>query len=94
MSLVADLAEYQLEYSSKLEVPFFSNCALVRQLIDLTASGDLDLHEKVNMFIVLCCLIILKIIATVKTVNCFLYYLGSYLSGTSCCQEPFDAQVN
>ncbi|KAL7606223.1 hypothetical protein Lser_V15G14507 [Lactuca serriola] len=47
VSLVADLAEYQLEYSSKLEVPFFSNCALVRQLIDLTASGDLDLHEKV-----------------------------------------------
>lgn len=52
MSLVADLAEYQLEYSSKLEVPFFSNCALVRQLIDLTASGDLDLYDKVNMFIV------------------------------------------
>ncbi|CAI9268124.1 unnamed protein product [Lactuca saligna] len=29
------------------DVPFFCNCALVRLLIDLTASGDLDLYEKV-----------------------------------------------
>ncbi|CAH1451923.1 unnamed protein product [Lactuca virosa] len=49
VSLVADLAEYQLEYTSKWEVPFFSNCALVRLLVDLTASGDLDLYEKVNV---------------------------------------------
>nr|XP_043626222.1 nucleotide exchange factor SIL1 [Erigeron canadensis] len=47
VSLIADLAEYQLEYSSKLELPFLSNCALVRPVIDLTASDDLDLQEKV-----------------------------------------------
>ncbi|KAI3720485.1 hypothetical protein L6452_21403 [Arctium lappa] len=47
VSLVADLAEYQLEYSSKPELPFFSNCALVRPVIDLTILDDLDLLEKV-----------------------------------------------
>lgn len=49
VSLVADLAEYQLEHSSKLEVSFFSNCVLMRLLTDLTTSrsGDLDLQEKV-----------------------------------------------
>ncbi|KAJ9563942.1 hypothetical protein OSB04_009102 [Centaurea solstitialis] len=47
VSLVADLAEYQLQHSSKAELPFFSNCALVRPMIDLTASADLDLFEKV-----------------------------------------------
>ncbi|KAL7601645.1 hypothetical protein Lser_V15G24840 [Lactuca serriola] len=49
VSLVADLAEYQLEYTSKWDVPFFCNCALVRLLIDLTTSGDLDLYDKVNI---------------------------------------------
>lgn len=47
VSLVADLAEYQLEYGSKPELPFFSNCALVRPVIDLTTLDDLDLLEKV-----------------------------------------------
>ncbi|KVH88203.1 hypothetical protein Ccrd_024414 [Cynara cardunculus var. scolymus] len=47
VSLVADLAEYQLEYRSKLELPFFSNCALLRPVIDLTTLDDLDLLEKV-----------------------------------------------
>nr|KAJ0200125.1 hypothetical protein LSAT_V11C600303420 [Lactuca sativa] len=43
VSLVADMAEYQLEYTSKWDVPFFCNCALVRLLIDLTASGSFSL---------------------------------------------------
>lgn len=47
VSLVADLAEYELEYSSQVEVPFFSNCALMRLVIDLTKAPDLDLQEKV-----------------------------------------------
>ncbi|KAK9051772.1 hypothetical protein SSX86_028400 [Deinandra increscens subsp. villosa] len=47
VSLVGDLAEYQLEYSSRPEPPFFSNCALVRPVLDLTTSDDLDLQEKV-----------------------------------------------
>ncbi|KAK1424506.1 hypothetical protein QVD17_19836 [Tagetes erecta] len=47
VSLVGDLAEYHLEYSSKSEPSFFSNCALVRPIIDLTTSNDLDLQEKV-----------------------------------------------
>lgn len=47
VALVGDLAEYQLEYSSKSELPFLSNCALVRPVIDLTTTDDLDLQEKV-----------------------------------------------
>ncbi|KAL8228203.1 hypothetical protein R6Q57_015807 [Mikania cordata] len=47
VSLVGDLAEYQLEYSSKPEPLFFRNCTLVRPVLDLTASYDLDLQEKV-----------------------------------------------
>ncbi|KAJ0438593.1 putative armadillo-like helical, nucleotide exchange factor Fes1 [Helianthus annuus] len=47
VSLVGDLAEHQLEYSSKPEPPFFSSCALVRPVLDLTTSDDLDLQEKV-----------------------------------------------
>ncbi|CAI9279785.1 unnamed protein product [Lactuca saligna] len=43
VSLVADLAEYKLEYTSKWDVPFFCNCALVRLLIDLIASGSFSL---------------------------------------------------
>ncbi|CAH1414269.1 unnamed protein product [Lactuca virosa] len=46
--LVADLAKYQVEYSSKPEVPFFSNCALVRLLIDLIAS--VEFSENKNVF--------------------------------------------
>nr|GEV73929.1 hypothetical protein [Tanacetum cinerariifolium] len=47
VSLVADLAEYQLVYNSNLEPPFLSDCALVKALFDLTTSDDLDLQEKV-----------------------------------------------
>ncbi|KAI3745438.1 hypothetical protein L1987_58550 [Smallanthus sonchifolius] len=47
VSLVGDLAEHQLEHSSKPEPRFFSNCALVRPVLDLTTSNDLDLQEKV-----------------------------------------------
>ncbi|XP_071706395.1 hsp70 nucleotide exchange factor FES1 [Rutidosis leptorrhynchoides] len=47
VSLIADLAEYQLDNSSKLQIPFFRNCALVRLVIDLTPDNDLDLQEKV-----------------------------------------------
>ncbi|PWA88467.1 ARM repeat superfamily protein [Artemisia annua] len=47
VSLIADLAEYQLVYNSNLELPFLNNCALVKVLFDLTTSDDLDLQEKV-----------------------------------------------
>lgn len=47
VSLIADLAEYQLVYNSNVELPFLSNCALVKVLFDLTTSDDLDLQEKV-----------------------------------------------
>ncbi|XP_076958944.1 uncharacterized protein LOC143634858 [Bidens hawaiensis] len=47
VSLVGDLAEHQLEYSSRPEPPFFSSCALVTLVLDLIISDDLDLQEKV-----------------------------------------------
>lgn len=47
VSLIADLAEYQLVYNTNLELPFVGNCALVKALFDLTTSDDLDLQEKV-----------------------------------------------
>ncbi|PWA36185.1 ARM repeat superfamily protein [Artemisia annua] len=47
VSLIADLAEYQLVYNINLELPFLRNCPLVKVLFDLTTSDDLDLQEKV-----------------------------------------------
>lgn len=47
MFLVGDLAECHLENINKAEVPFFSNRILLKSVVDLTASSDLDLQEKV-----------------------------------------------
>ncbi|KAL4354690.1 hypothetical protein GQ457_06G034420 [Hibiscus cannabinus] len=44
--LVGDLAECQLEDTDKAEMPFLSNRLLLKSVVDLTASGDLDLQEK------------------------------------------------
>ena len=47
---MADLAECQLETRDKAEQPFFSNQFLLKSLVDLTASTDLDLQEKVFLY--------------------------------------------
>ncbi|XP_004502032.1 uncharacterized protein [Cicer arietinum] len=44
--LLTDLAEYQLENVDKDEPPFFSDQDLLKSVVDLTASTDLDLQEK------------------------------------------------
>lgn len=44
--LVADLAEYQLGVRNTQEPRFFSNPFLLKSLVDLLASMDLDLQEK------------------------------------------------
>ncbi|KAI4343469.1 hypothetical protein L6164_010813 [Bauhinia variegata] len=44
--LLTDLAECQLENVDKAEQPFFSNQNLLKSVVDLTASIDLDLKEK------------------------------------------------
>jgi nucleotide exchange factor SIL1 len=45
--LLTDLAEYQLENIDKDEPPFFNDQDLLKSVVDLTASSDLDLQEKV-----------------------------------------------
>lgn len=45
--LVGDLAECQLENLDNAEMPFFSNQFFLKSVVDLTASSDLDLQEKV-----------------------------------------------
>lgn len=47
MLLLTDLAEYQLENIDKEEPSFFNGQDLVKSVVDLTASTDLDLQEKV-----------------------------------------------
>nr|KJB40552.1 hypothetical protein B456_007G068900 [Gossypium raimondii] len=47
--LVGDLAECQLENIDKAEMPFFSNQFFLKSVVDLTASSDLDLQEKVAL---------------------------------------------
>lgn len=47
MFLVGDLAERQLESTHKAKLPFFSNRHLLKSVVDLIASSDLDLQEKV-----------------------------------------------
>ncbi|RDX78101.1 Nucleotide exchange factor SIL1 [Mucuna pruriens] len=44
--LLADLAGYQLENVDRDEPPFFSDQDLLKSVVDLTASTDLDLQEK------------------------------------------------
>ncbi|XP_027346107.1 hsp70 nucleotide exchange factor FES1 isoform X2 [Abrus precatorius] len=44
--LLADLAEYQLENVDSDELPFFNDQDLLKSVVDLTASTDLDLQEK------------------------------------------------
>lgn len=45
--LVADLTEGQSEARNKAELPFFSDRFFLKSVVDLTASSDLDLQEKV-----------------------------------------------
>lgn len=47
MFLVGDLTECQLENVDKAELPFFSNRFFLKSVVDLMASDDLDLQEKV-----------------------------------------------
>jgi len=44
---LADLAGYQLENADKVEPPFFNDKNLLKSVVDLTASTDLDIQEKV-----------------------------------------------
>ncbi|GER39227.1 Hsp70 nucleotide exchange factor FES1 [Striga asiatica] len=44
--LLADLVECQLDSGSNTELPFFSNHSLLKSVVDLLASQDLDLQEK------------------------------------------------
>ncbi|XP_057433488.1 uncharacterized protein LOC130726259 [Lotus japonicus] len=44
--LLADLAEYQLEHVDKEEPSFFSDQDLLKSVVDLTKSTELDLQEK------------------------------------------------
>lgn len=44
---MGDLTECQLENGDKAEVPFFSDQIFLKSLVDLMASDDLDLQEKV-----------------------------------------------
>ncbi|KAJ7010230.1 hsp70 nucleotide exchange factor FES1-like [Populus alba x Populus x berolinensis] len=46
VSVVADLAEYQLENIVRAESPCFRNRFFLKSVVDLTASTDLDLQEK------------------------------------------------
>lgn len=69
MFLVGDLAECQLENIHKAELPFFSNRIFLKSVVDLTASTDLDLQEKVflkHLFVVVfdACLYIVSASAT------------------------------
>lgn len=50
--LVADLAAYQLETENNLDLdpPSFSNQFFRRSIVDLLASNDIDLQEKVCPF--------------------------------------------
>ena len=47
MFLVGDLAECQLENTHKAVLPIFSNHRFLKSVVDLIASSDLDLQEKV-----------------------------------------------
>ncbi|XP_065864024.1 hsp70 nucleotide exchange factor FES1 [Euphorbia lathyris] len=46
ISLIADLAEYQLEDVERTDHFFFSNPVLLKSIVDLTATTDIDLQEK------------------------------------------------
>ncbi|XP_011004315.1 PREDICTED: hsp70 nucleotide exchange factor FES1 [Populus euphratica] len=46
VSVVSDLAEYQLENIIRSESPCFRNRFFLKSIVDLTASTDLDLQEK------------------------------------------------
>ncbi|XP_061337756.1 hsp70 nucleotide exchange factor FES1 isoform X2 [Gastrolobium bilobum] len=46
MLLLAHLAEYQLENANRDEPSFFNDQDLLKSVVDLTASTDLDLQEK------------------------------------------------
>lgn len=54
VSLVGDLAECQLENIHKAELPLFRDRFFLKSVVDLTASADLDLQEKVFLKHVFC----------------------------------------
>lgn len=47
MVLVADLAEFQIESGKESKLHPFSNHFLLKSIVDLTSTPDLNLHEKV-----------------------------------------------
>jgi hsp70-interacting protein len=47
VSLVGVLTESPIENMELAELPFFSNRIFLKSVVDLTASDDLDLQEKV-----------------------------------------------
>ncbi|WOH07511.1 hypothetical protein DCAR_0726941 [Daucus carota subsp. sativus] len=47
MVLVADIAEFQIESGKESELHPFNNHFLLKSVVDLTATPDLNLHEKV-----------------------------------------------
>ncbi|XP_043726228.1 nucleotide exchange factor SIL1 isoform X3 [Telopea speciosissima] len=51
VSLLADLAEFQLVKANKQEFPFFSNPFFLKTVVNLMSSTDLDLQEKALMAI-------------------------------------------
>ncbi|WCJ43817.1 ARM repeat superfamily protein [Euphorbia peplus] len=46
ISLIADLAQYQLEDAERADHFSFSNPVLLKSIVDLTAATDIDLQEK------------------------------------------------
>lgn len=57
VSLVSDLAKCQLENMHKVEPPLFRDRFFLKSVVDLTASADLDLQEKVFLEHVFCGLV-------------------------------------
>lgn len=57
VSLVGDLAKCQLENMHKVEPPLFRDRFFLKSVVDLTASADLDLQEKVFLEHVFCGLV-------------------------------------
>ena len=72
MFLVSDLAEFQLDNTDKEAAPFLSSRILLKSVVDLTVSSDLDLQEKVTHFLHVvdfCLLVVINLL--VKNVRRF-----------------------
>lgn len=54
--LVSDLADYQLANVDNVKLPFFNNRLLLKSVVGLASSTDLDLQEKVSSGLWLICI--------------------------------------